>query len=78
MTALPLLDRDDLYRLTDRKTRSGVVQWLKARGWVYELGATGWPKVSADYARVRLGAANAGSTAEPADDQPNWNALRAA
>lgn len=70
-----LLTRAELADLTDRKTAAGVKAWLDKRGWVYETGATGWPKVGADYARMRLGGAPA---VAPTDDSPNWGALRAA
>ncbi len=69
-----LLTRDELIALTDRKTPRGVKAWLDSRGWVYEVGATGWPKVGADYARQRLG----GVSAVPTATEPNWDALRAA
>lgn len=69
-----LLTREELFDLTDRKTRVGVTAWLKKRGWIFEVGATGWPKVGADYARMRLG----GTKAEVSDNEPNWDALKAA
>lgn len=70
-----LLSRAELIDLTDRKTARGVCAWLDQRGWVYETGATGWPKVGSDYARMRLGGAAAVPTT---DTEPNWGALKAA
>lgn len=74
MSHLALLSRQDLRALTDRATRAGVIAWLKKHGWVYEVGATGWPKVSADYAAMRLG----GAKAEAPSSEPDWSAMRAA
>lgn len=69
-----LLTRDELIELTDAKRRAGVIAWLRAHGWVYEVGASGWPKVSAAYAEKRLGG---GQTAPVGTVTPNLAALRA-
>lgn len=68
-----LLSRDDLVALTDQKRRAGIIDWLNAHGWVYETGASGWPKVSVAYAEGKLG----GAAAKPGASVPNLEALRA-
>ena len=70
-----LLTRDELIALTEHKRRAGVMAWLKARGWVYEVGKSGWPRVSAAYAESRLGGL---PVAQNASEEPDWSALRAA
>ena len=76
MSTLQLLDRDDLRALTDCKRRAGVLDWLRARGWAFELGASGWPKVSARYAEAKLGGGKAPHATAPANG-PNFDALKA-
>lgn len=75
MSDFRLLTRDELVALTEHRRRAGVIAWLKARGWVYEIGKSGWPRVSAAYAESRLGGSQ---KAVVASDEPNWSALRAA
>jgi hypothetical protein len=70
-----LLTRDELIALTEHKRRAGVIAWLKTRGWVYELGKSGWPKVSAAYAESRMGGIK---SAPGSQDEPDWSAMRAA
>ncbi|MEW8051286.1 MAG: DUF4224 domain-containing protein [Candidatus Thiodiazotropha endolucinida] len=36
---------DDLKELTDCGQRHTMIQWLVDRGWKFEVGVNGWPKV---------------------------------
>jgi hypothetical protein len=69
-----LLSRDELIALTGCKRRSGVLAWLRERGWVHETNANGWPVVSAAYAESRLGG---GPAAAAGPSGPNLAAVRA-
>lgn len=50
------LTPEELYALTDYQAPAWQIKWLQARGWKYELGASGRPKVSRTYAQQRMGA----------------------
>lgn len=44
----------ELHDLTDLEQPAAQVRWLKARGWRYDVGASGRPKVDRDYHRARM------------------------
>jgi hypothetical protein len=49
------LERDELATLTGRKQPKRMIAWLAERGWKFEVGADGLPKVDREYYRQRLG-----------------------
>jgi hypothetical protein len=50
---------EELVELTGWRMPGKQLDWLKARHWVFETNARGWPKVLRKYAEARLGAATA-------------------
>jgi len=63
-----LLTPDELHELTDCARYAGQIEWLDDRGWKYEKGATGRPKVDrAEYERHMVG----GNKKEPVKKGPN-------
>lgn len=49
-----LLTPEELADLTDRPQPKRQIEWLTRHGWTFEIGDSGRPKVSADYARSKL------------------------
>lgn len=68
------LTPDELTTLTGYTWPAKQRQWLTARGWVFEVAATGKPIVSAAYAEQRLGGIISPKS-EPAW-KPNLAAIR--
>lgn len=66
-----LMTDDEIQELTGYKTAKGQIEWLRARGWVFELNRVGRPKVDREYYRGKMG--NARATEEAAG--PNWAAM---
>lgn len=67
-----LLTHDELVALTDRRSRAGQVAWLRDRGWRFEVGGAGWPKVArAEYERRMIGGRRA-----PAADRARLELVR--
>lgn len=62
---------DDLAELTGYRSAKGQIDWLRARGWVFELNRLGKPKVDREYYRSKMG--NCAATAPIIE--PNWAAL---
>lgn len=51
-----LLTHDELRELTDCARRADQIEWLRKRGWVFDIGETGRPKVDrAEYERHMIG-----------------------
>ena len=50
-----LLDPADLEALTGYKRASCQARWLRERGWLFEIGGDGKPKVLRAHAMQRLG-----------------------
>lgn len=74
-TALPtstFLLPEELIELTGCKIKGGQIDWLRSRGWVFELSASGKPVVLRRHLERRLGGTE--SAAQGAD-QPNWAAM---
>lgn len=67
------LTHDEIVTLTGLNTSGRQVDWLRNKGWRFELNATGRPIVARRYAEKMLGC---GSEHEPAR-RPNFAALRA-
>lgn len=66
-----LLTPKDLRDLTDCARKSDQVEWLRARGWVFEVSDTGRPKVDIDeYKRHMVGGRTKGS--RPATPDLSW------
>ncbi len=65
------LTADELVELTGYKAAKFQVEWLRARGWRFELNRVGRPKVDREYYRSKMG--NIGAPAETVG--PNWAAL---
>lgn len=51
------LTADDLYALTGYKRAKAQVEWLRARGWIFELDGDERPVVLRKYAEARMGGA---------------------
>lgn len=66
-----LMTDDEIQELTGYKTAKGQIEWLRARGWIFEINRVGRPKVDREYYRGRMGNA---TVAEPATG-PNWGAM---
>lgn len=54
MTESAFLTGAELADLTDCKQGRRQAQWLRERGWVHEVGASGHPKVSRSYFNMRM------------------------
>lgn len=65
------LTDDDLQFLTGAARASGQVEWLRARGWRYELDRDGRPRVARAYMERRM----VGETPAPDAAGHNWGAL---
>ena len=53
---MALLTPEELHELTDCARPSAQIEWLRARSWVFEIGATGRPKVDREeYERRMIG-----------------------
>lgn len=53
---MALLTPEELHELTDCARPSAQIEWLRARSWVFEVGATGRPKVDREeYERRMIG-----------------------
>lgn len=63
----------ELLELTDDATPAGQRAWLNARGWVFETGKRGRPKVDREYYRERMGA----KPAEAKEWRPDFSDLPA-
>jgi hypothetical protein len=62
----------ELADLTGYLSAKSQAQWLKDRGWVFELNRVGKPKVDREYYRRKMG----NDSAEPAPSiEPNWAAM---
>lgn len=66
-----LITDDELVELTGYKYGKGQAEWLRARGWIFELNRLGRPKVDREYYRSKMGNQNA----EAATIEPNWAAI---
>lgn len=67
---------EEVVELTGFKLTSRQVEWLRAKGWRFELNANRRPIVARRYAEKMLGCG--GADDHPAFSRPNFNALRAA
>ncbi len=67
---------EEVVELTGFKLTSRQVEWLRAKGWRFELNANRRPIVARRYAEKMLGCG--GTDEPPAFSRPNFNALRAA
>lgn len=62
---MALLTHDELRDLTDCARRADQIEWLRKRGWVFDIGETGRPKVDrAEYERHMIG----GTPASPREE----------
>lgn len=66
---------EDLKDLTGAHTRAGNIQWLRQRGWPFEVNRHGWPRVLLSHLECRLGAQ--GTEQQVDSFEPNWSALGA-
>lgn len=66
-----LITGDELIELTGYKSAKGQCEWLRMRGWIFELNRIGRPKVDREYYRRKMG----NQDAAPAAAQPNWAAI---
>lgn len=67
-----LLTIEELSELTGYKIAKYQIQWLRERGWRFELNRLGQPRVDRDYYRQQMG--NQAATVEHGIE-PNWAAL---
>jgi hypothetical protein len=59
------LSTDQLAELTGYKVAYYQVRWLRARGWTFEVGGDGRPKVLVAHAMRRLGGVDSTAPTEP-------------
>ena len=72
-----ILTADEVSDITGRKTFGKQIEWLRHRGWIFEINAAGRPIVGRYYLRAKLG----GNTPTASDMRvkgkaPNFAALR--
>lgn len=61
-----LLSPEELRELTDRRTSGGQIEWLRERGWTFQVSAAGRPKVDVEeYRRHMIGGPAASPRAKP-------------
>ena len=63
-----ILSADEVEKLTDRPQPKKQIEWLTRRGWVFEVGASGRPKVSRTYFDQRMG-----NTGTASHWEPDWS-----
>lgn len=63
----------ELIELTERKTKSAQIAWLKANGFHFVIGANGHPRVLREYVAARMGGQRPQNTKQSLE--PNWAAL---
>ena len=68
------LTHDEVGALTGYKTNARQVEWLRTKGWRFEISGNRRPIVARKYAEKMLGC----GTPEPASYMPNFAALRSA
>lgn len=66
-----LLTEAELYELTGYKSGKSQIEWLRQRGWIFELNRLGRPKVDREYYRGKMG----NQSTEAPTVQPNWDAI---
>lgn len=66
-----LITDDELIELTGYKSAKAQGEWLRARGWIFELNRIGRPRVDREYYRRKMG----NRDAMPDAAQPNWAAI---
>lgn len=66
------LTRQDLIELTGAVKRPVQIRWLRDRGYRFEVGADGNPKVLWSVVHARLGE----EAAQTRRKRPNWSAVR--
>jgi hypothetical protein len=71
------LTAPELAELTGYQRHADQRKWLTARGWLFEVAATGRPIVARSYAESRLGGQAAAPATAPAW-RPNVAAIRKA
>lgn len=65
-----LVPPEDLRELTDRRTAAGQIEWLRERGWTFQVSAAGRPKVDVEeYRRHMIGGVTAKA---PAKSNLSW------
>ena len=67
-----LLSVEFLQALTGRKTRKKMQEWLRAEGFVFRVGADGYPRVDVDHYRQRM---HSSESTQPRP-KPRLDALR--
>ena len=68
---MEFLTRQDLVALTGAVKRPVQIRWLAERGYQFEIGVDGNPKVLSSVVRARLG-----ETAPLRRKRPDWSAVR--
>lgn len=63
---------EELIELTGCRIKGGQIEWLRSRGWIFELSASGKPVVLRHHLERRLGGTE---SAPQGTDQPNWAAM---
>lgn len=69
---IDLLNKQELYVLTNKKHGRCMVRWLAEREWCFEVGDDGYPRVDRRYYDKRMMSGYA-----DAEQQPNMKALEA-
>lgn len=66
-----VLTTEELTDLTGYKAAKQQIEWLRARGWIFEINRVGRPKVDREYYRGKMGNVQA----EAPVAGPNWAAI---
>lgn len=65
------LTAEEVSELTGYKSAKGQCEWLRLRGWIFELNRIGRPKIDREYYRRKMGNQDAAVNTA----QPNWAAI---
>lgn len=66
-----LMTDEELQDLTGYKSAKSQIEWLRTRGWIFELNRIGRPRVDREYYRSRMG----NGRQPEAKTGPNWAAM---
>lgn len=66
-----LMTTEELANLTGFVRPSKQIEWLRAEGFTFRVGADGHPKVATEHCLKLLGAAESGRR----KTEPNWSSL---
>jgi hypothetical protein len=63
---LDIVSVEFLQKLSDCYQRENLINWLSEKNYVFEIGKSGWPKVTTTYINKRLGGISDEAIGRPA------------